>query len=245
MQSINNQLLSIIIPVFNEEVTIISVLDKVFGFDLYRDLQKEVIIINDGSVDKSNVLILKYIEENLNYNIKYHFNHKNQGKGASIKKGLSIAKGDFILIQDADLEYNIDDYNILLKPILDGASDIVYGSRFIGIQGYSNHHFWHGRANLFLNKLSNLFLTVNLTDMECCYKLFRKEHIDSINLRENRFGFEPEVTHKILRIPDIRICEVSIGFNPRQYNEGKKIGLLDGFRAIWCIIKYGMLKSDK
>ncbi len=235
--------LSIIIPAYNEAKTIHLILDKILEVELLNNIEKEIIIINDASKDDTKLAIETYIASCLNENIVLYNQEKNKGKGAAIRKGIEIASGDYIIIQDADLEYNPKEYNILLKPMIDEFADVVYGSRFIGGNPHRILFFWHSIGNKFLTFLSNVFTNLNLTDMETCYKLFRSDIIKNIKLRENRFGFEPEVTAKISRIPKIRIYEVGISYYGRTYEEGKKISAKDGFRAIWCIIKYGLFKS--
>jgi glycosyltransferase involved in cell wall biosynthesis len=232
--------LSIVIPAYNEERTIHLILDKIKTVRLMEDMQKEIIITNDCSKDDTEGAILSYMEANPELNIRYQKHEVNQGKGAALHSGIRFASGDFIVIQDADLEYDPAEYNILLKPILDGFADVVYGSRFMGGRPHRILFFWHSIGNKFLTSLSNAFTNLNLTDMETCYKLFRADIIKNLDLREKRFGFEPEVTAKISRIKGIRIYEVGISYYGRSYEEGKKIGWRDGFRAIYCILKYNI-----
>ena len=232
--------LSIIIPAFNEECTIHLILEKLSRV-VISDLEKEIIIVNDCSRDNTEERIQRYINENRNLNIQYCKHEVNLGKGAAINTGIQKATGDFIIIQDADLEYDPNEYPILLKPILDGFADVVYGSRFIGGKPHRILFFWHSIGNKFLTFISNMFTNLNLTDMETCYKLFRREIIQSIQIKEKRFGFEPEITAKISKIPGIRIYEVGISYYGRTYDEGKKIGWRDGFEAIRCILKYNLL----
>jgi glycosyltransferase involved in cell wall biosynthesis len=232
--------LSIVIPAYNEGKTIHLILDKIKSVNLLGEVQKEVIIVNDCSSDTTEAAILSYKENNQSLMIEYRKHPVNKGKGAAIHTGIKEATGDYIVIQDADLEYDPEEYNLLMKPILNGTADIVYGSRFIGSQPHRILFFWHSIGNKFLTFLSNMFTNLNLTDMETCYKLFRADIIKGVALRENRFGFEPEVTAKIARIPKIRIYEVGISYYGRTYEEGKKIGWKDGFRAIYCILKYGL-----
>ncbi len=235
--------LSIIIPAYNEEKTIHRILDKVKAVEMIDAVEKEVIIVNDCSKDDTEHAIKNYMAANVGLKISYYKHEVNQGKGAALRTGIQKATGDFVIIQDADLEYDPNEYNILLKPILDGFADVVYGSRFIGGKPHRILFFWHSIGNKFLTFLSNAFSNLNLTDMETCYKLFRRELIQSISLKENRFGFEPEVTLKISRIPKIRIYEVGISYYGRTYEEGKKIGWKDGVRAIYCILKYGLFSN--
>lgn len=233
-------MLSIIIPAYNEARTIHLILDKVKSVQLLGGMKKEVVIVNDFSSDDTEKAIHAYQEANPDLNISYKAHEVNKGKGAALHTGIKHATGDYIIIQDADLEYDPAEYNILLQPILDDFADVVYGSRFIGGKPHRILFFWHSIGNKLLTSISNMFTNLNLTDMETCYKLFRREHIQSLDLKENRFGFEPEVTAKISRIPKIRIYEVGISYYGRTYEEGKKIGWKDGVRAIYCILKYNL-----
>lgn len=235
--------LSIVIPAYNEERTIHLILDKVKTVQLIGGLEKELILVNDCSKDDTEGAILKYKDANPDLNIQYYAHEVNKGKGAALHTGIKKATGDFLVIQDADLEYDPQEYNILLQPILDGFADVVYGSRFMGGKPHRILFFWHSIGNKILTSISNAFSNLNLTDMETCYKLFRTKHIQSLNLKENRFGFEPEVTAKISRIPNIRIYEVGISYYGRTYEEGKKIGWQDGVRAIYCILKYNIFSK--
>jgi glycosyltransferase involved in cell wall biosynthesis len=232
--------LSIIIPAFNEGKTIHRILDKVQEVKLVNELQKEVIIVNDCSTDNTEEAIATYRSNNASLNIQYYKHEVNKGKGAALHTGIAKATGDFIIVQDADLEYDPQEYNILLKPILDGFADVVYGSRFMGGRPHRILFFWHTIGNRFLTFLSNMFTNLNLTDMETCYKMFRAEVLKSFEFKENRFGFEPEVTARMSRYPKVRVYEVGISYYGRTYEEGKKIGWRDGFRAIWCILKYNV-----
>lgn len=233
--------LSIIIPAYNEAKTIHLILDKVAAVQLVHNIQKEVIIVNDCSTDDTKAAIETYMSQS-SLPIELYNHEVNKGKGAAINTGIGKATGDLVIIQDADLEYDPQEYNILLKPVLDGFADVVYGSRFMGGNAHRILFFWHSIGNKVLTTLSNMFTNLNLTDMETCYKLFRREIIQSVQLKETRFGFEPEVTAKISRQPNIRIYEVGISYYGRTYAEGKKINWKDGFRAIWCILRYNLFK---
>jgi glycosyltransferase involved in cell wall biosynthesis len=234
------QTLSIIIPAYNESATIVSVLDKILSVNLQKEIKKEIIVIDDASGDETVALTQKYIQNHSGNNIRLVKQAVNQGKGTAIHRGIEEATGDFIVIQDADTEYNPEEYNTLLKPILDGFADVVYGSRFMGGEPHRILFFWHSIGNKLLTTLSNVFTNLNLTDMETCYKLFRADILKSLLLKEKRFGFEPEVTAKIARVPGIRIYEVGISYYGRTYDEGKKIDWQDGFRAIWCVLRYNL-----
>ncbi len=234
--------LSIIIPAYNEGKTIHMILDKVDAVKLIENIQKEVIIVNDCSKDNTEEAVYAYKNAHPGLNIQYFKHEKNSGKGAALHTGIEKATGDYLIIQDADLEYDPEEYNIILKPIITGFADVVYGSRFIGGKPHRILFFWHSIGNRLLTYFSNMFTNLNLSDMETCYKLFRRDFIQSIKLRENRFGFEPEVTAKIARIKNIRIYEVGISYYGRTYAEGKKINWKDGFRAVYCILKYGLFR---
>lgn len=232
--------LSIVIPAYNEGRTIHLILDKVKGVQLINGIEKEVIIVNDCSKDNTEEAVKTYMANNPDLNIQYFAHEVNQGKGAALHTGIRCATGEYTIIQDADLEYDPREYNDLLKPVVEGFADVVYGSRFMGGNPHRILFFWHSIGNKFLTFLSNMLTNLNLTDMETCYKLFNTKMVQGLNLREKRFGFEPEVTARIARIPKIRIYEVGISYYGRTYEEGKKIGAKDGFRAIYCILKYNI-----
>ena len=233
--------LSIVIPAYNEARTIHLILDRVKEVQLVNNIKKELILVNDCSKDNTEEVLFEYMRNNPDLNIQYFKHEVNQGKGAAIHTGIQKATGEYVIIQDADLEYDPEEYNLLLKPILRGMADVVYGSRFMGGKPHRILFFWHTIGNKFvLTFLSNMLTNLNLTDMETCYKLFKTSIIQKIKLKEKRFGFEPEVTAKISRVPNIRIYEVGISYYGRTYEEGKKIGWKDGVRAIYCIIKYNL-----
>ncbi len=232
--------LSIIIPVYNEEKTVHRILNKVKNVVLIDEIKKEIIIVNDCSTDQTETQLLKYINENKDLNILYYSHQVNQGKGAALHTGIAHATGNYVVIQDADMEYDPTEFNLLLKPFVDEMADVVYGSRFMGGRPHRILFFWHSIGNKLLTFISNVFTGLNLTDMETCYKCFRREYIQKMLLQEKRFGFEPEVTAKIARFKGVRIYEVGISYYGRTYDEGKKINWKDGFRAIYCILKYNL-----
>ncbi len=234
--------LSILIPAYNEGRTIHHILNKVKAVELIGGYTKEVIIVNDCSKDNTEEAIQNYINNNPELTINYFKHEVNKGKGAAIHTAIAKATGDVCIVQDADLEYDPEEFNLLLKPIIDGFADVVFGSRFMGGNPHRVLFFWHTIGNKFLTFLSNLMTNLNLTDMETCYKMFKIELIQSISLNEKRFGFEPEVTAKIAKVPKVRIYEVGISYYGRTYEEGKKIGWKDGFRAIYCILKYRFIR---
>ncbi len=238
-----NRTLSVIIPAFNEEKTVHQILDRV-GEVQIDGISLEIIVVNDCSTDRTGRVVEEYIlkrSESQGFtDMRLVHQERNMGKGAAIRRGIEEATGEFLVIQDADLEYDPLEYSDLLKPLMNDRADVVYGSRFMGSNPHRILFFWHSIGNKFLTFVSNMFNNLNLTDMETCYKMFRSEIIKKIHLRENRFGFEPEVTAKISRVPGIRIYEVGISYYGRTYEEGKKINWKDGFRAIYCIVKYGL-----
>lgn len=233
--------LSILIPAYNEEATITSILEVIKNVKLEFPLEKEVIVVNDHSTDRTKLLIEKFQYNNPGLDLKLYNQEFNNGKGAALQKAIEMAKGELIVIQDADMEYDPNEYNILLRPVISGKADVVYGSRFIGGNPHRILFFWHSIGNKFLTFMSNAFTNLNLTDMETCYKLFRADILKGLDLKEKGFGFEPEVTAKICRIPGIRIYEVGISYFGRTYLEGKKITWKDGVKAFWCIIKYNII----
>lgn len=237
--------LSIVIPAYNESKTLPMVLEKLTAVKLVHNIKKEIIIVDDCSKDHTKDVALKFIEDHPEFNIRFFCHDKNQGKGAALHTGIQKATGDYLIVQDADLEYDPEEFNTLLQPVLDGFADVVYGSRFSGGNAHRILFFWHTIGNKFLTNLSNMFTNLNLTDMETCYKLFRTDLIQSLDLQEKRFGFEPEVTAKISRVPNIRIYEVGISYYGRTYEEGKKINWKDGFRALYCISKYNLFGSKR
>lgn len=233
-------MLSIIIPAYNEEKTIGLVLKRVAEVSLPTLLSREIVVVDDGSTDQTERIVQRFITDHPDVLVQYIKQPVNQGKGEALHTGIRHASGQFIVIQDADLEYDPEEYGHLLQPLLAGRADVVYGSRFMGGRPHRVLYFWHTVGNRFLTLFSNMMTDLNLTDMETCFKVFRSEIIKSVELKEKRFGFEPEVTAKISRIPGIRIYEVGISYYGRTYQEGKKIGWRDGFRAIFCILKYNL-----
>lgn len=232
--------LSVLIPAFNEGKTIELLLNKVSNAHVQSNVQLELIVINDCSTDNTKEKVQHFMQVHPWQKINYQEHTVNKGKGAALHTGIAAATGDYIIVQDADLEYDPNEFQLLLQPVLDGHADVVYGSRFMGGNAHRVLFFWHSIGNKFLTFLSNAFTNLNLTDMETCYKLFRADILKAAKLNEKRFGFEPEVTAKVAAIKGLRIYEVGISYYGRTYQEGKKIGWKDGVRAIYCIIKYGI-----
>jgi glycosyltransferase involved in cell wall biosynthesis len=232
--------LSIIIPAYNEENTIRKVLKKVSEAPLIGSLSKEIVVVNDYSADNTEGEVFRFQKENPGVPVRYFKHEKNKGKGAALHTGIRHCTGDFVIIQDADLEYDPKEYNLLLEPLVEGVADVVYGSRFMGGNPHRILFFWHSIGNKFLTFVSNALTNLNLTDMETCYKAFRGDLVKALPLREKRFGFEPEVTARVAKIPGVRIYEVGISYYGRTYAEGKKINWKDGIRTIYCIFRYNL-----
>ena len=230
--------LSILIPCYNEEKTIIQIMEKVMAVELIGNTEKEIIVVDDASEDNTSSLLEAYRQQN--QYIRVFNSGKNSGKGASVRTAIQMATGNIMIIQDADLEYDPADFNRMLKPILDGYADVVFGSRFRGSEPHRVLFFLHTLANKSLTFLSNLFTSLNLTDMETGYKMFKTDILQKLTLHENRYGFEPEVTARLSRIKGIRIYEVGIAYYGRTYEEGKKINWKDGVHAVYCILKYNL-----
>jgi len=235
--------LTVIIPVYNEERFIQAILEKVLAVKLIEGIEKEIILIDDASVDGTFELIQSFVDKHPKTGMRVFKHQKNKGKGAAIKKGIQEAKGDCIIIQDADLEYDPQEYNLLLEPIHKGCADVVYGSRFVGSNPHRVMFVWHSIGNKLLTAFSNIFTDLNFTDIETCYKVLRTDIAKQLKLKENRFGFDPEITAKIAKIPDIRIYEVGISYYGRTYKEGKKISWRDGLRVVFCIFKYNIFRQ--
>ena len=234
--------LSVIVPAYNEEATIQTILTTLTAVKLVNDIAMEIIVVNDCSRDKTAERLQAFIDAHPNIDIRAFHHEVNKGKGAALHTGIANATGDYTIVQDADLEYDPWEFNVLLKPVVERNADVVYGSRFMGGKPHRILFYWHSIGNKFLTGLSNMFSNLNLTDMETCYKLVRTSIIQSIKLKEKRFGFEPELTQKLGKIKNIAIYEVGISYYGRTYAEGKKINWKDGVRAIYCILRYGLFK---
>ncbi len=232
--------LSIVIPAYNEASTIHMLLDRVVEVELPNGLRKEIIVVNDCSSDGTTDVLKEYKSKYPDLDLKLHDQERNMGKGAALHKGIEMASGEILIIQDADLEYDPREYELLLEPFFRGKADVVYGSRFIGANPHRILFFWHSIGNKMLTFLSNMLTNLNLTDMETCYKMMRSDIAKKLVLEEKQFGFEPEVTARISRIPEVKVFEVGISYYGRTYAEGKKINWKDGFHAIWCIVKYNI-----
>lgn len=228
--------LSVVMPVYNEQATLREVITRVLAVDL----ETELICVDDGSTDGSREILTEL--QTSSPQIQVLLQPRNMGKGAALRRGIQAATGDFVIIQDADLEYDPTDYPILLRPLIEGEADVVYGSRFLGSGPHRVLYFWHFVANSALTLISNALTNMNMSDMETCYKVFRREILQSIPIEEDRFGFEPEITVKIAK-RHLRVYEVGISYWGRTYEEGKKIGWRDGFRALWCLLKYTLIAS--
>lgn len=236
--------LSIIVPAFNEECTIYSLLERVMLAKLPAGIDREIVVVDDCSRDRTAACVADFMREYDQSRVIYMAHTVNQGKGAALHTGIGAATGDFVVVQDADLEYNPNEYQVLIQPLLDHEADVVFGSRFLGGRPHRVLYFWHSVGNRFLTLLSNMFTDLNLTDMETCYKMFRAPILKQLSLQEKRFGFEPEIVAKVARISGIRIYEVGISYYGRTYADGKKIGWRDGFRAIYCIIRYNLFTKE-
>lgn len=234
--------LSVIVPAYNEEATIQTILTTLTAVKLVNDIAMEIIVVNDCSRDKTAERLQAFIDAHPHIDIRAFHHEVNKGKGAALHTGIANATGDYTIVQDADLEYDPWEFNVLLKPVVERNADVVYGSRFMGGKPHRILFYWHSIGNKFLTGLSNMFSNLNLTDMETCYKLVRTSIIQSIKLKEKRFGFEPELTQKLGKIKNIAIYEVGISYYGRTYAEGKKINWKDGVRAIYCILRYGLFK---
>lgn len=238
-----DKILSVIVPAYNEEKTITTILNKLKNSPSVYNVQKQVIVVNDCSKDNTRQVVEGFIGTDHGMDIRLINHEVNQGKGAALRTGIQHATGDYVIVQDADLEYDPEEFDRLLRLLINDVADVVYGSRFMGGSAHRVLFFWHSIGNKILTMASNAFTNLNLTDMETCYKMFKREIIQSIKLKENRFGFEPEVTAKVSRVPGVRIYEVGISYYGRTYKEGKKINWKDGFRAFYCIFKYNVISK--